>query len=184
MKKNILLIILIIIITVIAVDYYRATQQKTPIFAVNFETKTDGDSKEYYGLGYKVIKYNIVGGRKDVVFGFITMKYDAESKNDKKPHCEFKMTYNVTKILPSNEEKILYLTLTQFQVEGATTIKYNKEKFGDLEEGSNYEFTFKTLNPNLKKSIEDVFNTSEMVSVEKTDKSGLDITEDKSCFKK
>ena len=184
MKKNILLIILILILTIVAVDYYRYTQQRTPLFAVSFGTNKDGGTKEYYGLGYKVIKYNVLGGRKDMVFGFITLKYDAENKNDDRPYCEFKVTYNVAKIIESNDEKYLYLTLTEFQTEGATTVKYDPEKFGSIEEGKNYEFTFKTLKPDLKDKIDEIFANSQLLTVDKTAKQGLEIEKENQCFAK
>lgn len=183
MKKNIILIILIIIGTMIAIDYYRSTQQKTPIFAVKVYHHKDGGTQEYYGVGYKVIKYNVISGRKDVVFGFITMKYENETKHLDQAACEFKMIYNLTKKVTNKDNNIQTLTLTKYKQSSKTTILYDKERFGDLEEGANYSFTFRTLNPNLENNLEEIFNTSEIVSIEKVNITDSEIVDDNSCFK-
>jgi hypothetical protein len=59
--KLILAIFLILWVTFIITDYYRATQNKAPIFAIKFGGYWDGGTIEYLGLGYKVIKYNQLG---------------------------------------------------------------------------------------------------------------------------
>ena len=49
----------------IVTDVIRVTKhQKTPVFAINTKIYKDGGSKEYTGLGYKVIKYNQLQGLK------------------------------------------------------------------------------------------------------------------------
>lgn len=61
MKKWIQLILaifLILWVTFIITDYYRATQNQTPIFAIKYDSYWDGGTVEYLGLGYKVIKYD------------------------------------------------------------------------------------------------------------------------------
>ena len=45
-------------------------------FIIKTHTYNDGGTKEYYGLGYKVIKYNQVQGRRDKVIGSWKLKYN------------------------------------------------------------------------------------------------------------
>lgn len=59
--KLILSIFLIFWVTFIITDYYRATQNEVPIFAIKYDSYWDGGTIEYLGLGYKVIKYNQLG---------------------------------------------------------------------------------------------------------------------------
>lgn len=52
-----------------SIDKKRATDNKRPIFAVRTTIYKDGGSKEYMGLGYKVIVFNTLCGYKEVKFG-------------------------------------------------------------------------------------------------------------------
>lgn len=49
--------ILIIWIAFFITDFSLATANKSPVFAIPITMYKDGGSTEYYGLGYKVIKY-------------------------------------------------------------------------------------------------------------------------------
>ncbi len=60
LKKGIT-IFLIIWLMLFITDYYRATQNKAPIYAIKYSSYWDGGTQEYLGLGYKVIKYNRMG---------------------------------------------------------------------------------------------------------------------------
>ena len=54
---------------------------KGPFFAIKTKTYNDGGTKEYYGIGYKVIKYNQQQGRKDIEIGSWNLKYNIEPIN-------------------------------------------------------------------------------------------------------
>lgn len=56
-RKVIIGIILIIWFVFSITDFSLAKANKTPIFAIPVIRYKDGGSTEYYGLGYKVIKY-------------------------------------------------------------------------------------------------------------------------------
>lgn len=73
----ILLILTLITIDVIAVSKFNAG----PFFAIKTKTYDDGGSKEYYGIGYKVIKYNQEIGRRDKEIGSWKLKYNTEPIN-------------------------------------------------------------------------------------------------------
>lgn len=50
------------------VDYNMALKDMPPIFAIRTQLYKDGGTSIYMGLGYQVIDYNQLDGRKDVVF--------------------------------------------------------------------------------------------------------------------
>jgi hypothetical protein len=60
--------LVIALLIMIGRDYYLAYKDRTPNFSFQAETYKDGGTKVYIGLGYKVIDYNQLDGRKDVVF--------------------------------------------------------------------------------------------------------------------
>lgn len=76
---NIILVIALIILFLVTLDIVLITKyQKGPIFAIPVKTYQDGGTKEYYGIGYKVIKYNQLQGRRDMEIGTYKLKYNTE----------------------------------------------------------------------------------------------------------
>jgi len=75
MKRKVLIICLVIIGIIIlgavfaAVDYNRLTNKKEPIFCISMGQYLDGGTKEYIGLGYKIIDFNTLSGFDDVKIG-------------------------------------------------------------------------------------------------------------------
>lgn len=81
---NIIFTIIILLIVMIAVDVISVAKYDAgPFFAIPVKKYNDGGSKAYYGLGYKVIKYNQVQGRKDREIGFWNLKYNIEPVTNK-----------------------------------------------------------------------------------------------------
>lgn len=77
--SNIIFIIIIALGIVIAIDVICVTKyDKGPYFAIRTKTYDDGGTEEFYGLGYKVIKYHQEQGRRDTKLGFWTMPYSVE----------------------------------------------------------------------------------------------------------
>lgn len=73
---NVLLVIVIIISFMVLFDVIMLTRfDKGPFFAIKTRTYKDGGTKVYYGLGYKVIKYNQIDGRRDMVVGDYSITY-------------------------------------------------------------------------------------------------------------
>ena len=63
----------------ITVDYIRVTKYGyTPLFAIKTLELKDGGTKEYTGLGYKVIDYNEIKGRRDIEIGLWGMKRNSK----------------------------------------------------------------------------------------------------------
>lgn len=76
---NILFVIIIIALLMITTDIICISKYNIgPFFAIPTHTYKDGGTKEYYGLGYKVIKYHQVQGRKDTEIGLWSLKYNIE----------------------------------------------------------------------------------------------------------
>ena len=74
---NIVFIVILLIIAMISIDIVRvAKYDKKPLFAINTKTYKDGGSKAYMGIGYKVIDYNQLQGRRDIEIGTWTLKYN------------------------------------------------------------------------------------------------------------
>ena len=72
---NLVFTIIIIIIAMIVIDYVRVNRfEYTPLFAIKTLELKDGGTKEYTGLGYKVIDYNEIQGRRDIEIGLWNMK--------------------------------------------------------------------------------------------------------------
>lgn len=64
-----------------SVDKKRIDSNEDPIFAVKVFTLKDGGTKEYYGLGYKIIIYNKMGENGEIEkdnreIGSFMLKYE------------------------------------------------------------------------------------------------------------
>ncbi len=72
---KVLFLVLMILLILISIDIIRVLRfDKGPFFAVPLKEYKD-ESKAYYGLGYKVIKYNEKIGGKYYYLGFWNLKY-------------------------------------------------------------------------------------------------------------
>jgi len=79
---NIVFTILIVLMTMITIDVISVSRySKGPFFAIKTHTYKDGGTKVYYGIGYKVIKYNATNGRKDKAIGSWNLKYNIKPIN-------------------------------------------------------------------------------------------------------
>ena len=75
---NIVFGIIVLLIVMVAVDLICVSRfSKGPFFAIPTHTYDDGGTKEYYGIGYKVIKYHQLQGRRDTEIGKWSLKYNA-----------------------------------------------------------------------------------------------------------
>lgn len=80
-RFTIIMIVALVLGTLIFIDILVANYTSVgPFLAVKVKTHNDGGTKEYYGLGYKVIKYRVKDGRNTTVVGSWTLKYDPTSK--------------------------------------------------------------------------------------------------------
>lgn len=80
-KFTIIMIVALVLGTLIFIDILVTNYTSAgPFLAVKVKTHNDGGTKEYYGLGYKVIKYRVKDGRNTTVIGGWTLKYDPTTK--------------------------------------------------------------------------------------------------------
>lgn len=71
-----LVCIAIIFISVLITDICRLEQNLEPIFCIQMGAYSDGGTKEYLGLGYKIIDYNKLDGYDGYKIGTWFMSYD------------------------------------------------------------------------------------------------------------
>ena len=75
--STIVMIIIVVIGLLVTTDILLVTKRGVgPFLAIRTKVYDDGGTKEYYGLGYKVIKYNQKVGRRDTVIGSWGIKYN------------------------------------------------------------------------------------------------------------
>lgn len=73
--------VVIVVAILIVLDLFLITRfEFGPLFAIRTKTYNDGGTKVYYGLGYKVIRYNVKDGREGVVVGNYNLKYNNNPK--------------------------------------------------------------------------------------------------------
>lgn len=93
----------------IGTDYCLAVFNISPIFSVRTAIYKDGGTRDYVGLGYKVINYNQLDGRTDVVFiPFF------RSENE-----EVEQTFDVTEEINSMISEFI--------------VNHNQDKYGETE---------------------------------------------------
>lgn len=89
-------------------------------------------------------------------------------------NCTVIRTYNVREIGNSNDENYLYVTLSEYQVEGVYTVRLPKTISNELEINKSYVFVFKTDDKNIYSNADILFKNSEIINVKFTDKVGMD----------
>ena len=132
MKKGIKVLLIVLGVIIIlglvffAIDYNRVKKQEKPLFCIQHPAGVimDGGTVEYFGLGYKVIDYNMLNGYDEIKIGSWFMKYE-----------DFENEYNSyvddTKVIVNGYNNIPNITITG---EDALILKqilndftYNKE---------------------------------------------------------
>ncbi len=134
------------------------------------EIYKDGGSILYRGEKLSILQCNTIEGNNDIYIGTRNMKYENQFCKRKKI---FVRTYKILDVFESNDYDYLYVTLRQFQAEEVETVKVERKLFDEVEVLNDYEITFK--NKNIKEdSIKEIFLGSEIISVSKTEKIGLE----------
>ena len=115
--KKVLKIVLIIIGVILilgliffGVDYYRVKNQEKPIFCIENPAgeASDGGTKEYWGLGYKVIDFNMLNGYDEIKIGSWFMKYE-DFENEYNKYTE---ELSNTKVIVKGYNNIPSITIT------------------------------------------------------------------------
>lgn len=117
-----------------------------------------------------------------LIIMLIIFNYKKEENNLKeKETCTLIRTFYIDDIKNSNDENYLYVTLHEYQVEGVFTIKISKVIGKELEKNNNFEFTFTTPKDYMWETTDKLFNNREIISIEKTDKVGMEPTSKYYC---
>ena len=117
-----------------------------------------------------------------LIIMLIIFNYKKEENNLKeKETCTLIRTFYIDDIKNSNDENYLYVTLHEYQVEEVFTIKISKVIGQDLEKNNNYEFTFTAPKDYIWESTDTLFNNREVISIEQTDKIGMEQTSNYYC---
>lgn len=80
-KRNMTILLLVVVAlgALISIDIFFVSKVHVgPFLAIRTKVYKDGGTKEYYGLGYKVIKYHQIEGRRDTQIGFWSMPYSTK----------------------------------------------------------------------------------------------------------
>lgn len=127
------------------------------------------------------IAFGILVGLIVLVLCCINFRDNDKIFGQKEYTCTFIRTYKVEYILPSNSEDFLYLTIRAFQDEEVQTVKVSKSLLPEIEQGKYYEFEFKPLEKIEQDTILNIYQKSKIISIEETDKIGLEQIQDKIC---
>lgn len=90
---------------IFTIDYIRAKNNQGPIFSIRTGILKDGGTKEYFGMGYKVIKFNRLGGYNKVKIGPWFMDYNDFSNE----YEEYDKNHNA--IEKPNKVELMYETI-------------------------------------------------------------------------
>ena len=132
---NIILVIIIAIILLVITDVILVSKFNIgPFFAIPVKTYDDGGTKEYYGLGYKVIKYNQLQGRRDMEIGSYKLKYNVEPIEISALDLSIEFNENETKTLNKYNKKFMRIDgiLKEYNT------KDNKITIGYIDEDGKY----------------------------------------------
>lgn len=113
MKKGIKVLLIVLGVIIIlglvffAIDYNRVQKQEKPIFCIQNPAGVimDGGTVEYFGLGYKVIDFNMLNGYDEIKIGSWFMKYE-DFEN------EFKNYIANTKVIVNGYNNMPNITIT------------------------------------------------------------------------
>ena len=129
MKKGIKIFLIILGVIIIlgliffAVDYNRIQKQEKPIFCIKNAIINDGGgTEEYFGLGYKVIDFNMLNGYDEMKIGSWFMK----SEDFKDEYSTYTEKLADTKVIVNGYNNIPSITITN---EDANTIKKILDSF-------------------------------------------------------
>ncbi len=162
-KKNLSLyvIILLLVLVIIGLLIYIAVQKNVPLTTT--EPNTDSTS---------------VNSSNEIENSAQNINNDDATGTE----IEFVRTFSVDAKLSYSDTtgNYGYIVVNQFQQDMPTVMKIENDLFEQLEEGNNYEFTFRgeVKNNNDYSKLYDIVNDFECVAVNETNKTGLEQRQD------
>lgn len=152
------------------------------IFNITIEELLDGNLIKKEKIKHKKLKYIIILLIFIILTILIIFIFGKEQKNRINiNNCTIVKTYYINNISKSNDENYLYITVSEYQTEGTYTIKLPIVISENLKEGSSYEFTLKTKKEYIDVSTDILFENTEIIKVEYSDKIGLDRVNTHNC---
>ena len=142
-------------------------------------TYSNNEIEIYKHNNYEVIICN-TSDNKDLYFGMPNISSNLKGEYCGKKvedTCNFTRTYKVVKLQEDDDYNYLNVTLKQYQAE---TIQVRINRNDKLKEGKNYEFTFITYEE-FEDTMKNIFDYSEIIGIEETNKTGMDQTMDRIC---
>ncbi|WP_289003745.1 hypothetical protein [uncultured Parabacteroides sp.] len=144
--STIIMIVIIVIGVLVTTDILLISKAHVgPFLAIKTKVYDDGGTKEYYGFGYKVIKYNQKVGRRDTVIGSWGIRYNTTPET----YTIRELAYSIINDNNNHQGEFIRLTGTIEKKNGkAKTISI---KFTDEEKGKyNLTVEAKILSKNIK----------------------------------
>ncbi len=137
---NIFFGIVMLILVMIATDVICVAKYNVgPFFSIPLHTYNDGGTKEYYGLGYKVIKYHQTQGRRDREIGSWSLKYNTNPITVEDVDMAIEFSENTEKAYTKYYKKFVRIISTLEEVD-----KKNRTiTIGYQDEGKKYDLTIK-----------------------------------------
>lgn len=142
--KNVVKVILIILIGLIVVgtiffliDYNRVQKEERPIFCISNPAGiyTDGGTVEYFGLGYKIIDFNMLNGYDEMKIGSWFMKYEDFSEEYNKFNNNTIATLKAV-IIEVNNNSLSVMGINNSEgLNGIYTVGFTKEGNIGFKEG-------------------------------------------------
>lgn len=150
---NIVFTIIVLVLAIIAIDVISVARYNVgPFFAIPVEKYKDGGSKAYYGLGYKVIKYHQIQGRRDTEIGFWNLKYNANPVTVKDIDLAIELNENGTDTYKKYYKKFVRIVST---LEKKDT-KNNKITLSYQDEGKKYSLDIECSMATKKSALENL----------------------------
>lgn len=147
----------------------------------NEESYWDGGSIKINNQSLSLLQCHTIDGNQDYYFGPSDMEYK-EGFCEEEPYiCSFTKTYLVLKISESNDDGYIYLTIKQFQGEEVVTVKVKRDLTEDITEDQFYEFQFISVGNQQEEDIQSIFNHYTLVSIQATNRVGLDQINESVC---
>jgi len=132
---NIVFFVILALLALITIDVIAVGRfNKGPFFAIPVKKYKDGGTKEYYGLGYKVIKYHQVQGRRDKEIGYWSLKYDTNPTTVQDLDLAIEFTGNEVEAYKKYYKEFLRVSSTLHKV----TPKKNQILLGYQDEDNKY----------------------------------------------
>lgn len=140
-----------------------------------YQTNTNNSTYDKFNM----LLCNTKDGNKDVYFGNTNMEYEkdfCQTNNNK----TFIKTYYILNILDCNSDEEKLLVLAQYgQPENVSIVKVSSYLLTEIKEDDCGEFTFKYTDKLIKKDdTESLFENTELIKIEKTDRQGFDQVND------